>query len=194
VAGSQGIGWGLVGVGAWVITCGYLGLDPLQTVVKIIQNPGNATNIMRSGGSAIGSKSSSSAANSGGSKGAQVVSFAASKIGQPYVFGGHANGGWDCSGLTMEAYKTVGISLPHSSMAQLLIGKKIGLKSDLQPGDLIFPSLGATLLGDHVQIYAGTNNGVIQIIEAAMPGTNVRQRSAWGLPSGNSVRATRPGG
>lgn len=186
--GATGIGWGLVGIGTWVTVCGYLGLDPLKTIVKIIQNPSQAAAIMRSG-TPLGNSTN---ANASGSLGAAVVSFAASKIGQPYKFGGHADGGWDCSGLTMAAYATVGIKLPHSALAQMFIGAKISKKTDLQMGDLIFPSTAAVVLGDHVQIFAGMNGSTIEIIEAPQPGTPVRKRAAWGLPSGNSIRATRP--
>jgi cell wall-associated NlpC family hydrolase len=78
-----------------------------------------------------------------------VVGVALSQVGTPYVWGGAAPGGFDCSGLVMWAYAQVGISLPHSSYAQFGMGVPVA-KSDLQPGDLVFFD-GA----GHVGIYIG---------------------------------------
>ena len=47
-----------------------------------------------------------------------VVGVALSQLGTPYVWGGAAPGGFDCSGLVMWAYAQVGVSLPHSTYAQ----------------------------------------------------------------------------
>jgi cell wall-associated NlpC family hydrolase len=58
------------------------------------------------------------------------------KIGQ-YVWGSSGPTGFDCSGLMQAAYRTVGISLPHSSRAQANVGRAVS-RSELQPGDLIF--------------------------------------------------------
>ena len=44
-----------------------------------------------------------------------VVQYAMSQLNTPYVWGGSAPGGFDCSGLVMWAYAQVGVSLPHSS-------------------------------------------------------------------------------
>ena len=48
---------------------------------------------------------------------ATSCSIALSQLGTPYVWGGAAPGGFDCSGLVMWAYAQVGVSLPHSSYA-----------------------------------------------------------------------------
>ena len=58
------------------------------------------------------------------------------KIGQ-YVWGSSGPTGFDCSGLMQAAYRTVGISLPHSSRAQANVGRAVS-RSELKPGDLIF--------------------------------------------------------
>ena len=78
-----------------------------------------------------------------------VVAIAMSQLGTPYVWGGAAPGGFDCSGLVMWAYAQVGVSLPHSTYALYAMGVPIS-RSDLQPGDLVFfDGLG------HVGIYIG---------------------------------------
>jgi cell wall-associated NlpC family hydrolase len=66
-----------------------------------------------------------------------VVGVAMSFLGVPYVWGGAAPGGFDCSGLVMYAYAQVGVSLPHSSYAQWAYGVPVS-KADLQPGDIVF--------------------------------------------------------
>jgi cell wall-associated NlpC family hydrolase len=78
-----------------------------------------------------------------------VVGVAMSMLGTPYVWGGSAPGGFDCSGLVMWAYAQVGVSLPHSSYAQFGYGVAVS-RDQLQPGDLVFfDGLG------HVGIYIG---------------------------------------
>ena len=78
-----------------------------------------------------------------------VVSYALSQLTTPYVWGGSAPGGFDCSGLVMWAYAQVGVSLPHSSYAQYGYGVPVG-RDQLAPGDLVFfDGLG------HVGIYIG---------------------------------------
>jgi cell wall-associated NlpC family hydrolase len=78
-----------------------------------------------------------------------VVSYAMSQMNTPYVWGGAAPGGFDCSGLVMWAYAQVGVSLPHSSYAQYGYGVPVS-RDQLQPGDLVFfDGLG------HVGIYIG---------------------------------------
>ena len=58
------------------------------------------------------------------------------KIGQ-YVWAHAGPTQFDCSGLMLAAYRSVGISLPHSSQAQSHTGRAVS-RSELKPGDLIF--------------------------------------------------------
>ncbi|CAL8968050.1 hypothetical protein PROP_00192 [Propionicimonas sp. T2.31MG-18] len=58
------------------------------------------------------------------------------KIGQ-YVWSRSGPTQFDCSGLMLAAYRSVGISLPHSSSAQSRLGRPVS-RSELKPGDLIF--------------------------------------------------------
>jgi cell wall-associated NlpC family hydrolase len=78
-----------------------------------------------------------------------VVGIALAQLGTPYVWGGAAPGGFDCSGLVMWAYAQVGVSLPHSTYAQYAMGVPVS-QDQLQPGDLVFfDGVG------HVGIYIG---------------------------------------
>ena len=52
-----------------------------------------------------------------------VVGVALGELGTPYVWGGAAPGGFDCSGLVMWAYAQVGVSLPHSTYALYCDGR-----------------------------------------------------------------------
>jgi len=78
-----------------------------------------------------------------------VVGVAMQFLGTPYVWGGAAPGGFDCSGLVMYAYAQVGVSLPHSSYAQWSYGVPVS-RDQLEPGDIVFfEGLG------HVGLYIG---------------------------------------
>jgi cell wall-associated NlpC family hydrolase len=93
-----------------------------------------------------------------------AVAAAESRVGDPYVWGAAGPSTFDCSGLVMWAYAQVGISLPHFSGAQYSNTTHIPM-SDLQPGDLVFPSNP----GDHVAMYVGGGN----IVEAPFTGATV---------------------
>ncbi|WP_242613900.1 NlpC/P60 family protein [Actinomadura roseirufa] len=73
----------------------------------------------------------------GTGKAAQALRYAMTKIGRPYVWGAAGPTTFDCSGLTMWAYKQVGINLPHYTGSQWNAGTRVS-ESELQPGDLVF--------------------------------------------------------
>ncbi len=72
-----------------------------------------------------------------GSIGAQAVAVAMQYLGTPYVWGGGAPGGFDCSGLTSYAYAQVGIGLSHFTGSQWNEGVHVPA-DQLLPGDLVF--------------------------------------------------------
>jgi cell wall-associated NlpC family hydrolase len=110
-----------------------------------------------------------------------AVNFARGQLGKPYHWGGAGPDSYDCSGLTMMAWRAGGVSLPHSSQAQYSGTTHIPLNA-VQPGDLIF------YYSDihHVGIYVGGG----QIIAATHTGDYVRQMSMYYAPP---VGAGRPG-
>lgn len=69
---------------------------------------------------------------------ATAVRYAVSKVrtGQ-YVWGAEGPNSFDCSGLMLAAYRSVGVSLPHSSRAQFGVGRPVS-RGELKPGDLLF--------------------------------------------------------
>ena len=66
-----------------------------------------------------------------------LVALAKKQVGYPYVYGGSAPGGFDCSGLMLYLYKKQGISLQRRSTKQLENGIIIP-KDQIRPGDLVF--------------------------------------------------------
>jgi cell wall-associated NlpC family hydrolase len=94
-----------------------------------------------------------------------AIKFAFKQIGDKYVFGADGMVYWDCSGLTMRAYQTAGVSLPHSSAAQSRMGKSIPF-SQKKPGDLLF--FGRPV--SHVGIYLGGG----KMVHAPRSGSRVK--------------------
>ena len=98
--------------------------------------------------------------------GSNVVSFAESLIGVPYVYGGTTPSGFDCSGFVQYVYSHFGVNLPRTTTQQENCGTQIPV-SQAQPGDLYFwGDKGSTY---HVAICIG--NG--QYIAAPEPGQSV---------------------
>ncbi|HET6172844.1 MAG TPA: NlpC/P60 family protein [Gaiellales bacterium] len=87
--------------------------------------------------------------------GEAAVSMALKELGTPYVWGGAAPGGFDCSGLVSWAYAQAGLGgLPHFTGALWASGTHIS-SSELAPGDLVFYN-GL----NHVGMYIGGGNFV----------------------------------
>jgi peptidoglycan DL-endopeptidase CwlO len=96
-----------------------------------------------------------------------AVRYAYNAIGRPYVFAAAGPYSFDCSGLTMAAWRAAGKSLPHNAASQWSVVAHIS-RAQLAPGDLVFYSgLG------HVAIYVGGG----QVIHAPHPGTSVQLAS-----------------
>ena len=115
-----------------------------------------------------------------------AIATAKSYLGAPYVWGGESYGGVDCSGLTMLAWESVGVDLPHLSRAQYSYGTHVPIGS-MEAGDLIFWSSNGTQSGIyHVAIYLGGG----QMIEAPTFGVPVRITGvySWGSIMPYAVR------
>jgi cell wall-associated NlpC family hydrolase len=149
-------------------------------------NGGNGGGYTNYGGGIVppGGQSISTAAQRQG-----AIAFAESQIGVWYRWAGAGEvgptvtstgvqnvPGYDCSGLTMQAYAAVGISLAHYTGAQWDYGKHVS-QAQLLPGDLVFF---ATNTNDpttihHVGIYIG--NG--QMIDAPATGEQIGIHNAF---------------
>lgn len=108
-----------------------------------------------------------------------AVNYAKAQIGDPYVWGADGPDSFDCSGLTMMAWRAAGVSLPHSSAQQYGYGTHIS-KSSLLPGDLVFFYAPIS----HVGIYIG--GGLM--IHSPRPGKDVEVASISTMPYAGATR------
>jgi peptidoglycan DL-endopeptidase CwlO len=110
-----------------------------------------------------------------------AVQYAMAQVGKAYVYGAAGPNAFDCSGLTMAAWRQAGVSLPHSSSAQQGFGTPVSA-SNLRPGDLVFYYQPVS----HVGMYIG--NGMI--VNAENPSAGIRVAPLYSMPF---VGAVRPG-
>lgn len=109
-------------------------------------------------------------------RGGLAVRAALSRLGRPYVWGATGPDRFDCSGLTQWAYRQAGVPLSRTTYTQIHEGIPVP-RSQIQPGDLVFPSTG------HVQLAIGDN----MVVEAPHAGATVRVS-----PLGAHVAIRRP--
>jgi cell wall-associated NlpC family hydrolase len=109
---------------------------------------------------------------SGAAGKAVAYAYAVARRHAPYGYAQAGPDRYDCSGLTMAAWRAAGKSLPHNAAAQYGATARIS-RSSLRPGDLVFyRSLG------HVGLYVGNS----QIIDAPHEGAFVNVRSINIMP------------
>ena len=113
------------------------------------------------------SKAIAAKSNLGSGRGSIALRFSLKQMGDRYVYGAAGPTLWDCSGLTMRAFGTAGVSLPHSAAAQARYGKRIAL-NQLKPGDLVF--FGRNRYISHVGIYISKG----RMVNAPKPGSQVK--------------------
>jgi cell wall-associated NlpC family hydrolase len=103
----------------------------------------------------------------------KAVAYAYAQLGCPYVFSatGPCSSGFDCSGLTMEAWAHAGVSIPRDSYGQATLPSVA--RSQLQPGDIL------EFAGDsHVGIYVG-GGMLIDAPTYGIPVEKVSLSSSW---------------
>jgi cell wall-associated NlpC family hydrolase len=105
-----------------------------------------------------------------------VLDWALTQRGVPYVFAATGPWGYDCSGLALAAWRTVGVQLPRVAAAQFDAGPHVPL-AQAQPGDLVFygGSWGifhvAIYLGGGMMVEAPHSGGVVQVAPLGTDGT-----------------------
>lgn len=96
---------------------------------------------------------------------AAAVAWALERVGEPYLWGGTGEGGYDCSGLSLQAFAQIGVSIPRVSWQQFNATARVNV-ADLAPGDLVF--FGSPI--GHLGIYIGDG----KMVEAPRTGLNIR--------------------
>ncbi len=118
----------------------------------------------------------SAAYTSRSSVAAAAVRFALDQLGRRYQWGGAGPLAYDCSRLTMMAYRSAGVRIPRVSRWQYEVGQHVPVRQ-LVAGDLVFyarnPRDPSTI--DHVGIYLGAG----RMVEAANRSAPIRIASIW---------------
>jgi cell wall-associated NlpC family hydrolase len=109
-----------------------------------------------------------------------AIAFAQAQLGKPYVYAAAGPDSFDCSGLTMSAYRAAGVGMGHYSGSQFGSFPHVNF-DELLPGDLVFWGPGGS---NHVGLYIG--GGLM--IHAPQTGDVVKVAPLHGSPSG----AVRP--
>ena len=114
-----------------------------------------------------------------------VVAYALAQVGKDYAFFTKGPDSFDCSGLTLAAYREVGINLTHWSAAQANQGERVDLDTDgIRPGDLVFQQRNGSLVINHVGIAIDGDRWV----HAVGPGKGVRISA---LPDASTITTVR---
>jgi len=131
------------------------------------------------GGNDNGGGNGGGGSNGGGGNGGSpssrariAVAYALAQVGDRYVAGADGPNSFDCSGLTMAAWRRAGVSLPHYSFSQYAVTQHIS-RSELRPGDLLFYFGGSA---HHVAMYIGGG----MMVSASNPRDGVEIIAAWG--------------
>jgi cell wall-associated NlpC family hydrolase len=115
-----------------------------------------------------------------------AIEAALSMRGRPYQWGATGPGTFDCSGLTMWAYRQAGVSIPRTSRSQYAGLPKVPL-DQMQPGDLVFFANGSSPSSiHHVGMYLGGG----QMVHAPRTGDVVKVSALWSNGVYGAVRPT----
>ncbi len=157
-----------------------------QTTLLAQLSPAEAQAATGGGGSHVGIKYTGPTST----QAEKAVAFAYGKVGCPYVWGGTGpcTDGYDCSGLTMTAWASAGVSIPRTSEEQESELPQVDLAAGnvtkyLQPGDIL------GFIGNaHVGIYVGGG----KLIDAPQTGEDVELVALSGWYLSNLDEAVRP--
>jgi peptidoglycan DL-endopeptidase LytE len=88
----------------------------------------------------------------------RVLSYALAQVGKPYRFFAKGPEAFDCSGLTLAAYRQIGITLIHHSASQARRGTAVDFHNQpIRPGDLVFMATNGSTTINHVGIAINAN-------------------------------------
>jgi cell wall-associated NlpC family hydrolase len=117
----------------------------------------------------------------------RAMEWAMAQIGKPYQWGGTGPASFDCSGLVMRAWQSVGVGIPRVAADQYGSGPRVPI-AQLQVGDLVFwasnPADPTTI--EHVAMYIGGHH----MVEA--PHTGAFVQTDWIGGTGFVPEGTRP--
>ncbi|GAB2760243.1 C40 family peptidase [Salinifilum aidingensis] len=106
----------------------------------------------------------------------QVISYAEDQLGKPYEWGAAGPAAFDCSGLTQQAWRAAGVTIPKYSQSQYFEGGERVPLSEARPGDLVFWGKERAPSGiHHVALYLGDN----EVLHAPQPGEDVERTQLW---------------
>lgn len=120
-----------------------------------------------------------------------VLKEAAKHEGAKYQWGASVNrtDEFDCSSLTLRAFKAAGIDLPRTSREQSQMGTPVSLDK-LKKGDLLFFDTDKDGVINHVGIYNG-NNTMINASSKGVSYATLKGNSYWGPKLVKAVRISK---
>ena len=99
-----------------------------------------------------------------------AINWALTQLGKPYIWGAEGPAGYDCSGLTMMAFRSIGVSTGgHYTGIQIANGQPVVPTTAAQRGDLVFPNGEQHVvmwLGDGTIIHAPQTGDVVKRVPA----------------------------
>jgi peptidoglycan DL-endopeptidase CwlO len=102
----------------------------------------------------------------------KVIAYAHAQLGKPYIWGAEGPDAYDCSGLTMMAYRAAKLTIPRTTFDQWRSGTRIP-QGQQQPGDLVFFNSGPGSSADrpgHVGIVIDTQQMINARCTTCRPG------------------------
>ncbi len=112
-----------------------------------------------------------------------VMKKANTMRGTRYVYGAQSSRSTDCSGFTLQVFKSVGINLPRTAREQCNRGTRV-TRAQLQTGDLVFFNTRGYV--SHVGIYIGNSrfihasSGARQVTESSLNDNYYNNRFLFG--------------
>lgn len=117
----------------------------------------------------------------------QIIEFASTKLGSPYVWGATGPNNFDCSGFVGYVFKNVAnLILPRVSSSQATFKPKIS-SSSMKKGDLVFFETTGKGRISHVGIYMGNrqfihaSSGSKRVIVSSLDSSYYSSRFRWAI-------------